>query len=178
MEYRIRPVKLTRKYDRESHTAYGHDSSEVQKALDYKVTQLHELFQPPVYDEEYTFGHIETGGFISQNFIKCNSYSVSRLGEYNHHKDHEKAKKRIKRLTLPTMSQDEIMRVNVKKLARKFLEVAVVVDRKQHRLLGNNKQKTTDWVETVVNNIASVSHLSSSHLHPPSVLLRSSSSEI
>ena len=45
-------------------------------------------------------------------------------------------KSRQKRLTSYKMNQTEIMKVNVKKLERRYLEVSIIIDKAQHEKLG------------------------------------------
>ena len=45
-------------------------------------------------------------------------------------------KSRQKRLTSYTMDQTQIMKANVKKLERRYIEVSVIIDRAQYVVLG------------------------------------------
>ena len=51
-------------------------------------------------------------------------------------KKSSEVKSRQKRLTSYTMDQTQIMKANVKKLERRYIEVSVIIDRAQYVVLG------------------------------------------
>ncbi|KAL5261505.1 hypothetical protein ACHWQZ_G007279 [Mnemiopsis leidyi] len=136
-EFHIRPVEDSPDkgdYHRNGYTGYGENPSVHQKELEARIPRKHELFKPPVYDKEVKFGHVDSG---DRETVK-KSYEV---------------KSRQKRLTSYTMDQTQIMKANVKKLERRYMEVSVIIDRAQYVVLGRNQQRTTDFVEEVMNHI-------------------------
>ncbi|XP_063694524.1 disintegrin and metalloproteinase domain-containing protein 28-like isoform X5 [Bolinopsis microptera] len=134
--FNIKPVEEDTgdEYHRNDYTGYGEDPAIHHKELEARMKKLHRLFDPPVYDKEMNFGHVHT----ERHDDKKHNYVI---------------KSRQKRLTSYKMNQTQIMKANVKKLERRYLEVSIIIDKVQHEKLGRSRAKTTDFVEGVMNHI-------------------------